>query len=147
MALEDAALERPTGDDARGAEYGEHLSAGPQRIIVEDAIPHVVPGSDFRSIGVETAVDRSCRLIARHASITPQAMNTVLRKLEDLGVVARPASVSSGRALPASLTSRGQELLERAEAVVRAADARILDRLTATEQREFKSMLAKLGSE
>lgn len=28
--------------------------------------------------------------LARHASVTPQAMNTVLRKLEDAGAVARP---------------------------------------------------------
>ena len=35
--------------------------------------------------------------LARQASVTPQAMNTVLRKLQDLGVVERPASVSSGR--------------------------------------------------
>lgn len=85
--------------------------------------------------------------LARHASVTPQAMNTVLRKLEDLGAVTRPASVSSGRALPASLSGQGQELLQRAEAVVRTADARILDRLTQTQQREFKSMLDKLGSD
>lgn len=85
--------------------------------------------------------------LARDASVTPQAMNTVLRKLEDLGAVARPASVSSGRALPASLTSQGQKLLQRAEAVVLAADARILGRLTEAEQRQFKSMLEKLGSD
>ncbi|AYE95163.1 MarR family transcriptional regulator [Mycobacterium paragordonae] len=85
--------------------------------------------------------------LARHAGVTPQAMNTVLRKLEDLGVVARPASVSSGRALPASLTSQGQKLLQQAEAIVLAADGRILARLTETEQREFKSMLHKLGSD
>lgn len=85
--------------------------------------------------------------LARDASVTPQAMNTVLRRLEDLGAVARPASVSSGRALPASLTSQGQTLLQRAEAVVLAADARILGRLTEAEQRQFKSMLEKLGSD
>ncbi len=85
--------------------------------------------------------------LARHASVTPQAMNTVLRKLQDLGVVARPASVSSGRALPASLTGQGRELLRRAETVVRAADARILAKLTKPQQREFKSMLGKLGSD
>ena len=85
--------------------------------------------------------------LARHASVTPQAMNTVLRKLEDLGVVARPVSVSSGRALPAALTSQGEELLQRAEAAVRAADARILARLTEPQQHEFKSMLEKLGSD
>ncbi|MDP7702890.1 MULTISPECIES: MarR family winged helix-turn-helix transcriptional regulator [unclassified Mycobacterium] len=85
--------------------------------------------------------------LARGAGVTPQAMNTVLRKLEDLGVVSRPASVSSGRALPASLTSQGQELLQRAEAVVRTADAHILCRLSDAEQREFKNMLVKLGSD
>ncbi|MCV7005466.1 MarR family winged helix-turn-helix transcriptional regulator [Mycobacterium gordonae] len=85
--------------------------------------------------------------LARHASVTPQAMNTVLRKLEDLGAVARPASVSSGRSLPASLTGPGEQLLQRAEEVVRSADARILDRLTASQQREFKSMLEQLGSD
>lgn len=85
--------------------------------------------------------------LARDASVTPQAMNTVLRRLEDLGAVSRPASVSSGRALPASLTSQGQTLLQRAEAVVLAADARILGRLTEAEQRQFKSMLEKLGSD
>lgn len=85
--------------------------------------------------------------LARHASVTPQAMHTVLRKLEDLGAVDRPASVSSGRALPASLTDAGRELLHRAEAVVRTADARILAKLTAAEQAEFKRLLDKLGSD
>ncbi|GFG64207.1 putative HTH-type transcriptional regulator [Mycobacterium kubicae] len=85
--------------------------------------------------------------LARHAGVTPQAMNTVLRKLEDSGVVARPASVSSGRALPATLTSQGRALLKRAETVVRGADARILAKLTAAQQRDFKRMLERLGSD
>lgn len=85
--------------------------------------------------------------LARAASVTPQAMNTVLRKLEELGAVARPASVSSGRALPASLTSQGRAMLERAEAVVHTADARILAKLTEAQQREFRCMLERLGSD
>jgi DNA-binding MarR family transcriptional regulator len=85
--------------------------------------------------------------LARQASVTPQAMNTVLHKLEGLGVIVRPASVSSGRALPASLTSQGRDLLKRAETVVRAADARILAKLTVAQQREFQRMLEKLGSD
>lgn len=85
--------------------------------------------------------------LARHASVTPQAMNTVLRKLEDLGVVTRPATVSSGRALPASLTDQGRILLQKAEAVVRTADARILAKLTDAQQHDFKEMLEKLGSD
>jgi DNA-binding MarR family transcriptional regulator len=85
--------------------------------------------------------------LSRHTNVTPQAMNTVLRKLEDIGAVTRPASVSSGRALPATLTSQGRALLKRAEGAVHIADARILAKLTATQQREFKRMLEQLGSD
>jgi DNA-binding MarR family transcriptional regulator len=85
--------------------------------------------------------------LSRHTNVTPQAMNTVLRKLEDIGAVARPASVSSGRALPATLTGQGRTLLKRAEALVCAADARILAKLTVAQQREFKRMLGKLGTD
>jgi DNA-binding MarR family transcriptional regulator len=85
--------------------------------------------------------------LSRSANVTPQAMNTVLRRLEEIGVVERPTSVSSGRALPATLTSRGRSLLKRAEAAVCNADARILAKLTAAQQREFKRMLESLGSD
>ncbi|OBG32558.1 MarR family winged helix-turn-helix transcriptional regulator [Mycobacterium sp. E3198] len=85
--------------------------------------------------------------LSRHTNVTPQAMNTVLRGLEDVGAVERPASVSSGRALPATLTGQGRALLKRAEAAVRVADARILGKLTDAQQREFKRMLEKLGSD
>jgi DNA-binding MarR family transcriptional regulator len=85
--------------------------------------------------------------LSRNSNVTPQAMNTVLRRLEEVGAVARPASVSSGRALPASLTGQGRTLLKRAEAAVRVADSRILGKLTAAQQRDFKRMLDKLGSD
>lgn len=85
--------------------------------------------------------------LSRHTGVSPQAMNTVLRKLEDVGAVARPASVSSGRALPANLTGQGRALLKRAEAAVRGADARILGKLTEPQQREFKRMLEKLAAD
>src|SRR5271168_4227009 len=49
--------------------------------------------------------------LSRNSNVTPQAMNTVLRRLAEVGAVARPTSVSSGRALPASLTSQGRTLL------------------------------------
>lgn len=85
--------------------------------------------------------------LSRHTNVTPQAMNTVLRKLEEIGTVARPSSVSSGRALPANLTGQGRALLKRAEGAVRGADARILAKLTDAQQREFKRMLEKLGAD
>lgn len=95
---------------------------------------------------ISTFPGMSSAELSRHTNVTPQAMNTVLRKLEEFGAVARPASVSSGRALPATLTGQGRAVLKRAEGAVRAADARILSKLTESQQREFKRMLGKLGS-
>src|SRR5947209_1844869 len=90
---------------------------------------------------------KSSAELSRHTNVSPQAMNTVLRKLEEIGAVERPASVSSGRALPATLTGQGRALLKRAEAAVRLADARILGKLSGAQQRDFKRMLDKLGSD
>lgn len=88
------------------------------------------------------APGRSNAELARSMNVSPQAMNNVLRGLEDRGFVARPATVSSGRALPAELTAKGKTLLKRAEAAVRAADERVLANLTTAQQREIKRLLA-----
>jgi DNA-binding MarR family transcriptional regulator len=96
---------------------------------------------------LSTSPGLSSAELSRNSNVTPQAMNTVLRRLEEVGAVARPASVSSGRALPATLTGQGRTLLKRAEAAVRVADGHILEKLTAPQQREFKRMLEKLGSD
>jgi DNA-binding MarR family transcriptional regulator len=85
--------------------------------------------------------------LARLGSVTPQAMNTVLRQLQDRGAVTRPGSVPSGRALPATLTRNGRALLTRAEAAVSVADDRILAKLNPAEQQEFTRMLEILGSD
>lgn len=83
--------------------------------------------------------------LARLGNVSPQAMNTVLHRLENAQLVARPAAAASGRALPASLTAEGRALLKRAEAAVQEADERVLARLPASQRREFKRMLATLG--
>jgi DNA-binding MarR family transcriptional regulator len=83
--------------------------------------------------------------LARLGNVSPQAMNTVLHRLENAQIVARPASVASGRALPASLTADGNTLLRRAETAVREADDRVLAKLSASQRRDFKRMLATLG--
>jgi DNA-binding MarR family transcriptional regulator len=66
--------------------------------------------------------------------------------LQDRGAVTRPASVSSGRALPAQLTAEGKALLKRAEAAVKVADDRVLANLTPAERRELKRLLAAVSS-
>lgn len=91
---------------------------------------------------LSTSPGRSSAELARDTNVSPQAMNMVLRGLQDSGVVARPASVSSGRALPAELTSKGRAVLKRAEAAVRAAEERILTNLAVAERQELKRLLA-----
>ena len=90
--------------------------------------------------------ERSNAELARDTGVSPQAMNLVLRGLEDLGLVMRPAAVASGRTLPASLTRRGREVLARSETGVKQAEQRLLGNLTGAQQREFRRILAALGS-
>lgn len=89
---------------------------------------------------------RSNAELARDTNVSPQAMNNVLRGLQDRGVVTRPDSVASGRALPAELTAKGRSLLKRAESAVQAADERVLANLTRGERRELRRLLAAAGS-
>ncbi|MDT5016688.1 MAG: hypothetical protein QOD39_2848 [Mycobacterium sp.] len=90
---------------------------------------------------------RSNAELARDFNVSPQAMNMVLRGLENRGLVTRPASVSSGRSLPAQLTREGEDLLKRTDAGVRAAERKLMANLTTEQRREFKEMLAALGAD
>jgi DNA-binding MarR family transcriptional regulator len=85
--------------------------------------------------------------LARALDVSPQAMNMVLRGLQDRGLVARPASVPSGRSLPAQLTREGEELLKRTDAGVRAAERRLTANLTDDERDDFKRTLGALGTD
>jgi DNA-binding MarR family transcriptional regulator len=91
--------------------------------------------------------DRSNAELARDTNVSPQAMNMVIRALEDRGLVTRPASVSSGRSLPAQLTREGRELLKRTDAGVRSAERRLMANLTAEQRHEFKRILLALGAD
>jgi DNA-binding MarR family transcriptional regulator len=90
---------------------------------------------------------RSNAELARDLNVSPQAMNMVLRALEDRGLVTRPASVSQGRSLPAQLTRDGLELLNRTDVGVRAAERKLMANLSAEQRREFKRILVALGSD
>lgn len=90
---------------------------------------------------------RSNAELARDTNVTPQAMNMVLRSLEDRGLVVRPATVASGRSLPAQLTREGADLLKRTDSGVRAAERKLMAHLTAEQRSEFKRILVGLGSD
>jgi DNA-binding MarR family transcriptional regulator len=90
---------------------------------------------------------RSNAQLARDTNVSPQAMNMVLRGLEERGLVERPATVASGRSLPARLTGKGVELLKRTDTGIRAAERRLMGNLTSEQRREFKRILAALGAD
>jgi len=89
---------------------------------------------------------RSNAELARDTGVSPQAMNMVLRSLEERGLASRPASVESGRSLPAKLTRAGVELLERTDVGVREAESQLMAGLSAEQRREFRKILAALGT-
>ncbi len=91
--------------------------------------------------------DRSNAELARDTGVSPQAMNMVLRSLEERELVIRPPSVASGRSLPAKLTRSGMELLASTETGVRAAEDRLMVNLSAEQRREFRGILAALGAQ
>jgi DNA-binding MarR family transcriptional regulator len=95
---------------------------------------------------LETYPGRTSADLARHTHVTAQAMNQVLQGLQDMGVVSRPATAPSGRALPAQLTRKGRALLKRAEAVVEAAEDKILAHLSSAERRQLKQLLYRAGN-
>lgn len=90
--------------------------------------------------------DRSNAELARDTGVSPQAMNMVIRSLEERGLVTRPTAVASGRSLPAKLTRAGVEVLERTDTGVRAAEQRLMAGLSAEQRREFRTILAALGA-
>lgn len=90
--------------------------------------------------------DRSNAQLSRVAGVSPQAMNKVLRELENRGLVTRPATASSGRSLPATLTREGRALLDRIDPLMLDAERRTLINLSDHDRREFRRLLDIAGS-
>jgi DNA-binding MarR family transcriptional regulator len=89
--------------------------------------------------------ERTNAELARDTGVSPQAMNMVLRSLEERELVTRPTSVASGRSLPAKLTRAGVALLERTDAGVRASEQTLMVGLNPEQRREFRKILTALG--
>lgn len=79
--------------------------------------------------------------LARGAFVTRQSMNSVLRGLQDRGLVTRPAMAPHGRALPTQLTDVGRDRLRAASIAVRAVEQRMLANLPAPAQRRLRADL------
>ena len=80
--------------------------------------------------------------LARGAFVTRQSMNVLLQGLERDGFVSRPAEPpATGRALPAQLTTLGQERLEAASSAAQAVEERMRAGLDADQQEALRALL------
>ena len=89
---------------------------------------------------------RTSAELARHTHVTAQAMNQVLQGLQEVGLVTRPETAPSGRALPAELTRKGRALLRRAEDAVASFDEQLLAHLSLADRRQLKRLLYRAGN-
>lgn len=72
--------------------------------------------------------------LARGAFVTRQTMNTLLRGLQDRGLVTRPTKASTGRALPTTLTPEGEDALDQAVSRVETISALMVSSLDETQK-------------
>ncbi|AHW63029.1 MarR family winged helix-turn-helix transcriptional regulator [Corynebacterium glyciniphilum] len=80
--------------------------------------------------------------LARHAFVTRQTMSTLLRGLQDRGLVERPTTAPSGRSLPTRLTADGDRLLDAAWGDVQVIETHMVSRLSAEQRAELHAALA-----
>jgi DNA-binding MarR family transcriptional regulator len=88
---------------------------------------------------------RSNAELARDTHVSPQAMNKVVRRLQERGLVTRSNTAPSGRSLPTTLTSKGVAILEGIDPKVLEAEGRVLAKLGEQDRREFLRLLTALG--
>ncbi|RSM46030.1 MarR family transcriptional regulator [Amycolatopsis balhimycina DSM 5908] len=107
--------------------------------------PAELAAPEYLCLRMLAQAPKSNAQLAREAQVSPQAMNKVIRELQDRGLVTRPATVSSGRSLPATLTREGVTLLARLDPEVAEAEDRVLGKLGKQERRELRRLLVAVG--
>jgi len=80
--------------------------------------------------------------LARRGLVTPQAMHKVMTSLEQRGLVSREAV--DGRALEATVTREGLEMLRRIEPLLVTEEDEFLHPLDSEEKDQFVGMLARV---
>lgn len=79
--------------------------------------------------------------LARGTFVTRQSMNVLLQRLEQQGVVSRPATAPAGRTLPTALTDHGRAQLASASAAVKRVEDAMLSELSAGAREALGSYL------
>jgi len=80
--------------------------------------------------------------LARGTFVTRQAMNVLLKALQEDGIITRTEQPVVGRALPTTLTDRGRQQLAQASAAVKGVQDRMSADLSADDQDHLRSLLS-----
>lgn len=86
-------------------------------------------------------------LIASKTKLDKMTVSKTVRKLVELGLVHRATSKKDTRALSATLSSRGKELIHKLVPIVENIDKLFFNNLTTNECKELQSLLAKLNND
>ncbi len=99
---------------------------------LEEAIrPHGVTVAGYTVLSLlADRPEQSNAQLARRSLMSPQAMNEVLRRLTDDGLVGRKASPDHARIQLASLTARGRSVLRACDRVGDLVEARMVSDLS-----------------
>ena len=81
--------------------------------------------------------------LARTCLVTPQASAAVLKTLEGKGLIRRTQDDWSRNTRPNRLTSDGERLVERADALAGAIEQRIFDTFTEAEREKLRELLVR----
>src|SRR4051794_28860683 len=82
--------------------------------------------------------------LGRRVHVDRSDMAAVVAELEDLGYVTRERDATDRRRNVVALTAAGREALERMDAAVETAQARLLEPLTPDERTQLVSLLTRL---
>jgi len=96
--------------------------------------------STLERIGSASAAD-----LARALHLTPQAMTTQLKPLEERGLIEREVDSDNRRRLSLALSKAGKAMLVEVRETTDQVDVEITAALTATELKQLRSTLAKLA--
>ena len=79
--------------------------------------------------------------LARQAFVTRQTMNTLLRGLQERGLIERATHATKGRALPTMLTPQGEQILAQATGRIREIEQQMVGGFSDTQRQELWDLL------
>jgi DNA-binding MarR family transcriptional regulator len=122
------------------------LHLGLRQVLEVELREHRIPVS-FAQVGAMFSLSLEPGLpgaqLARRANVSAQTMNTILRRLEADGFIARRPHPESRRADSWFLTEDGDTMLEQARTVGDAVFERVLSVFSPDEAEEFKRSLRR----